>query len=498
MEKKEAETKQDGVVFQNQPIAVTSESAEPNPTQSTPKPNLGNVIPEEYLTDEDLYPTQVSDGAEGVKKKFPLLLLGVVMVIFFIGLVLLVGRLFFGKNTTREPVKLTFWGLWQSPQIMNELIKDYQNQHPGTEIEYIQMDAKDNYRERLLERTRNGTGPDLFRFHNTWVPSIKELLSSAPPTVFTEEDFAKIYYPVMVNDLVIDKQVVGIPYHLEGLVLLYNENLLKNAGIDQPPNDWEQLIKDAQQITVREENGEIITAGVALGSVENISHFSDILGLMFLQNNVSLKALEGNNNANTVIETYLNFVLSAEPSWSESFDNSINAFAEEKVAMIFAPVWEVEVIKHLNPDLSLKVARVPQIRGGSHKNLANYWVDGVSRGSKHQLEAWEFLKFLSEKEQQSRLYELEIKSGRIFGNIYPRMDMAELLLDNEYLGPLVKDGNILSSIPMVSRTYDNGLNDEIINYLRDCLNSILLGTSTSEAIRNFNLGVDQVLQKYGL
>ena len=480
-----------------------------NLTPSTPsKPQVQpvvveepvNAIPEEYLTDEDLYPAQTSNSGSGVKKKLPLVLVIVAGLLLLIGLIIVLANLFGNKNTSpSQPVKLIFWGLWQSPQVMNELIKDYQKQNPHVEIEYVQMDAKDNYRERVLERTRNGTGPDIFRFHNTWVPSIKELFAASPQTIFTSEDFAKIYYPVIVKDLVLDNQVIGVPYHLDGLVLLYNDSLLKNAGIAQPPVDWEGLIRVSKQITVREESGEIITGGVALGTAENVSHFSDILGLMFLQNNVNLKELESNLNAQTVIETYTNFVLGAEPVWSEFFDSSINAFAEEKVAMILAPTWEIEVIKHLNPDLELKVTKVPQIRGGEQKNIANYWADGVSKGSKNQQQAWDFLKFLSQQEQQSRIFELETKSGRMFGNIYPRMDMAELLLDHEYLGPLVKDANILDSISLVSRTYDNGLNDEIVNYyLKDSINSILLGTSVSEALRNFNLGVSQVLQKYNL
>ncbi|OGK68212.1 hypothetical protein A2262_00030 [Candidatus Roizmanbacteria bacterium RIFOXYA2_FULL_41_8] len=302
----------------------------------------------------------------------------------------------------------------------------------------------------------------------------------------------------MVKDLTMDDRVIGVPYHLDGLVLVYNDTLLKNAGINQAPADWETLIDVSKQITVRDEAGQIVTAGIALGAAENISHFSDIIGLMFLQNNVDLKNLENNDNALTVIDTYTNFVLAADNVWSESFDNSINAFAEEKVAMILAPVWEIEVVRHLNPDLDLKVARVPQIRGGSQKNLANYWADGVSRGSQNQQQAWDFLKFLSEKEQQGRMFELEVKSGRMFGNIYPRQDMAELLVDDQYLAPLLKDANILDTLPLVSRTYDNGVNDGIVEYyLKDSLNSILLGTSVDEAVRNLGLGVTQVLEKYG-
>jgi multiple sugar transport system substrate-binding protein len=490
--KTEANSEQEKVVFDK-----SSDNAPEAPAATN-----ANVIPEEYLTDEDLYPATSSDsgGAMGTaKKKMP------IIILVFLALVILIGAVFFmAGSLNKKPaapgeVKLTFWGLWQSEQVMSELIKDYQKTNPHVEVSYILMDAKDNYRERVLERTRNGTGPDIFRFHNSWVPVIKELFVPAPETVFTAEDYEKTYYPVITSDLVLENKVIAVPYHLDGLVLIYNQSLLKNAGINKPPTDWESLINDSKTITVRDSEGEIVTAGIALGAAENISHFSDILGLMFLQNNVDLKKLEDDPNAETVLETYTNFVLSAEPVWSQAFDNSINAFAEEKVAMIIAPVWEIEVIKHLNPDLELKVTSVPQIRGGTKKNLANYWADGVSRGCKNQEQAWDFLKFLAEKEQQSRLFELEVKNGRMFGNVYPRQDMAELLVDNEYLSPLVKDAGILDSMPIVSRTYDNGLNDEIAeSYLKDSVNSILLGTSVGEALGNFSLGVNQVFEKYKL
>jgi len=462
--------------------------------------NQVSSIPEEYLTDEDLYPAQNNNGGDlgtTVKKKTPLIIVGVVGIFVLIILVTLLAKLFGGSGEAEQPVKLTFWGVYQSENNIGELIKAYSTEHPNVEITYTLMDAKDNYRERIIERTKNGTGPDIFRFHNTWVSSLRDLFAPAPQTVTTAEDFAKIYYPVIAKDLVLENQVIGFPYNLDGLVLVYNENLLKGAGISAAPKDWEELIDVSRKVTVKDESGTIVTAGIALGGAESISHFSDILGMMFLQNNVDLKSLEGNANAETVLITYTDFILGASNVWEENLGNSLNAFAEEKVAMIFVPTWEIEVLRQLNPDLTLKVAPVPQIRGGNKKNIANYWADGVSRGSKNQAAAWDFLKFLSEKENQAKLYELEVKSGRLFGNIYPRMDMADVLLDNEYLAPLVKDANILDSMPLISRTYDHGLNDEFVEgYLKDAINSLLLNSSSQDAMYRLVEGAKDVFPRY--
>jgi len=485
------------------PVAPTPPAPEP---KSAPEAgvvfdqNQVSSIPEEYLTDEDLYPAQSNNGGDlgtTVKKKTPLIIVAVLGLIVFVILIAILAKLFGGSGNAEQPVKLTFWGVYQAENNMAELIKAYTTEHTNVEIEYTLMDAKDNYRERIIERSKNGTGPDIFRFHNTWVSSLRDLFAPSPQTIMTAEDFAKIYYPVIVKDLVLENQVVGLPYNLDGLVLVYNEDLLKNAGVSTPPKDWEELIDVSRKVTVKDEGGSIVTAGIALGGAESVSHFSDILGMMFLQNNVDLKSLEGNANAETVLITYTDFVLGATNVWEENLGDSLNAFAEEKVAMIFVPTWEIEVLRQLNPDLPLKVAVVPQIRGGNKKNIANYWADGVSRGSKYQAEAWDFLKFLSEKENQAKLYELEVKSGRLFGNVYPRMDMAEILLDNEYLSPLVKDANILDSLPMISRTYDHGLNDEFVDgYLKDAINTILLNNSSQDAMYRLSEGAKDVFPRY--
>jgi hypothetical protein len=176
-----------------EPVKGTVEATEQNKT-----PSVG-AIPEEYLTDEDLYPSQedASNSSVFTNKKKPLIFLvvgGGVLILFLV--ILLIRLLGAGSGKSAESVKLLFWGLWQDEVVMNEMIKEYQALNPNVEIKYELMDAKDNYKDRVVERIRNGTGPDIFRFHNTWIPMIKETLSVAPNTVYTADDFKNTFYPV--------------------------------------------------------------------------------------------------------------------------------------------------------------------------------------------------------------------------------------------------------------------------------------------------------------
>jgi ABC-type glycerol-3-phosphate transport system substrate-binding protein len=173
----------------------------------------------------------------------------------------------------------------------------------------------------------------------------------------------------------------------------------------------------------------------------------------------------------------------------------ISAFTQGKVAMIIVPSWQILEIISENPDLDIKVTQLPILPGSQPVSLATYWVEGVSKTSKHQEEAWKFLKFLSEKDQMTKLYQEQAKV-RPFGVAYSRVDLRETLLDNEYIGPVLEQAPHMKSMPGAARTYDNGLNDEIIKYLGDAINATQKGVSYQQALEVAAQGVTQVLTKY--
>lgn len=69
----------------------------------------------------------------------------------------------------QEAADLEYWGLWEDEQVMKPLIDAYTKKNPHVTIRYTKQDPK-SYREKLLARSKEGRGPDIFRFHNTWLP----------------------------------------------------------------------------------------------------------------------------------------------------------------------------------------------------------------------------------------------------------------------------------------------------------------------------------------
>ena len=95
----------------------------------------------------------------------------------------------------------------------------------------------------------------------------------------------------------------------------------------------------------------------------------------------------------------------------------------------------------------------------------------------------------------TKLYEIESKL-RLFGEAYSRVDLGSLLAQNEYVGAVIKQADFYESLPLISKTFDNGINDEIIQYLENAVNATVQGVAYADALKTAKKGVDQVFTKY--
>lgn len=401
-------------------------------------------------------------------------------------------RLNQSETKEEEEVTLTYWGLWEATPIIKSLINDYQTQKPNVTINYQQQSPKD-YRERLQSSLAQGSGPDIFRFHNTWVPMLKNELAPVPTTVFDKASFNSTFYPVHQQDLTLGSNIVGIPLMFDGLALYYNKALFTSGG-KSPPESWEELRQTAFDLTVKDDSGQITTAGIALGTTSNVDHWPDILGLMMFQNDADPANPVGATSEDA-LRFYTIFSLS-DKVWDDTLPSSVFSFATGKVAMIFAPSWEAHVIKDINPDLDFGIVSVPQLPG-TNVTWASYWAEGVSAKSPSQEAAFQFLKFLSEKNNLVKLY-TEASKTRLFGEPYPRKDLAESLQSDEFVGPFISQAGTAKSFYMASRTFDNGINDKVIKYYEDAVNAVNQGQDPSSALQTVSQGVTQVLSQYGI
>ncbi len=444
---------------------ASASSPQPPPPPPPPSPGNGNFFP-------------------GILKK-----IGIIILVLVIGFLLFkVFTGFFGKKN--EKVTLTYWGLWEDPSSMKAVISDFERENPNITIVYSKEDIR-QYRQRLLTRIQNGNGPDIFRFHNSWTGTILGSLLPLPQDVIGKDDFRKVFYPTALTDLSRNGGIYGIPLEVDDLSLFINTDIFKAASLN-PPTTWDEFNQDARQLTVPDSSGNIQTAGAALGAFDNVTHAPDIISLFFLQNGVNFNAFnKSGSQVNDALTYYTSFATGDSKVWDPTLDPSILAFGKGNLAMYFGYSWDVFQLKQINPNLQFQIVDVPHLPG-REMTVASYWAEGISSKTKYKKEAFLFLKYLSKKETEQKMFS-EISKTRLFGEPYARTDLADLLKDNQFAYPFVRQAPKAQYSYFVSDTFDDGLNSQMNGYLGNAIRSILGNTSIETANETLTAGVLQVL-----
>jgi len=349
-----------------------------------------------------------------------------------------------------KPMTITYWRVFDETDNFREIIKKYNAIHPYISIKYRKL-RSDEYEQALLEAFATDRGPDIFSIHNTWLGKYKEMELIEPlpeqitmvyPVVTgsvkkeviqelrTEKtlsirELESNFVDVVYDDVVIERDdgktkkdmIYGLPLSVDTLAMFYNKDLFNNAGLTGPSEFWNrQFQQDVKKLTKQDSKGEIIQSGVALGGSENIDRFSDILSVLMMQNGTEMMTgrdrttfhatPEGfkDKNYNPGLEALRFYTDFANPgkevySWNDNLDNSLSMFADGKLAMMFGYSYHLPMIKIKNPKLNFSISSLPQIDGNAQNiNFANYWTEVVSSKSKNIDEAWDFVQFMTKKE----------------------------------------------------------------------------------------------------
>lgn len=437
-----------------------------------------------------------SGGGSGMKKIISLAIgLILIIVLVILAVVFILPRF---KSSEPQEAELVYWGIWEDAQAFREVADEFTKSHPNIKIKYEKQDIKGlgKYVDRLSTRIGNGTGPDIFRYHNSWVTEVRPLLLPFPQDVVKSLQLDK-FYKVVQDDLRVNGAYYGVPIQFDTLSLFVNVQSFAAAGINEYPSTWDDLANIARKLTVKDAAGRIVSSGAALGTYDNIAHASDIISLLLIQNGANLLDLNGTSKQNSydAIDFYTSFARGDAKVWDDTLENSKLLFAKGNLAMYFGYSWDIFEIKALNPNLEFAIVPVPHLPS-RNATVASYWVEGVSSKTKFSKEAFEFLKFLASKETMENFYSKESKI-RLFGSLYPRKDMADLLKTNTLIYPFVEQGEIATSAIFSSDTHDDAMVSSLNSYLENAIRSVVTENgSPQSAVETLSQGVNQVLSKY--
>ncbi|MFH1175109.1 MAG: extracellular solute-binding protein [bacterium] len=354
------------------------------------------------------------------------------IAIILASLVFLPGAICKTPQAKPKEITLEVWNLFDDSDAFRDIIADYKLANANITIKYYKKDYA-GYEDLILNSMAEGDGPDIFLINSQWVEKyMRKIVSMSQNIPSAEEvpkpfkkigisDIEKDFADVVYDDVISDGKIYALPLSVDTLALYYNKDMFNNAGVPKPPTDWTDFKDVVRKLREVDEKSNIIKAGAAMGTAQNISRSSDLLMLLMAQTgtpmvggNGSLASFDqmiasGENMISpgaNALKFYTDFANSAHSfyTWNPKMESSIDVFAQEKCAMIFGYSYLEDEIKKKQPyGLNFSAAKIPQIKNSAEEiNFANYWVFAVSRLSKSPNAAWDFVKFLTSRTEAEK------------------------------------------------------------------------------------------------
>jgi multiple sugar transport system substrate-binding protein len=394
---------------------------------------------------------------------------------------------------TQEPITLEYWRLFSESTAMDSFIEQYEHNHPNITIEVKKIDFKPgetiyDYQSNLIKLIADGAGPDMFMIHNSWLPYLINQVDPMPKGIMSLKEYEDTYPGVVVQDFVRDDRIYAAPYSVDNLMLYYNTDIFSAERL-QPPKTLQDLVDIIPKLTKKDGAGRITRSAITLGAdTASIPRAADILATFMMQYGAELTSPDNKTatfnlptpNTNPpyfggreALDYYTQFAKATSPNtytYTDATDNrgnrllpvDLQAFMEGKSAMFIGNGYHVQNILQFAPNrFHFETAPLPQLRLQDPVNLANYWGETVSKNSAHKVEAWDFINFMTSRQNLSYY-------ARQTQTTPAHKDLLANVTGKRYYGPVAAQINYTRSwyrqnTPQIETIFSNMINSVVKN-----------------------------------
>ena len=303
-------------------------------------------------------------------------------------------------------------------QKANELlITKFMEQNPNIEVKFETFEY-DLYLQNLETSMVAGTEADVLELFGTWIcPQYAKggRLLEVPEDVMTYAQAKEIFFQAPLDGYYCDGKLFGLPheFNLENGGALVNKTLFEKAGIAFPPkwNTFDELIADAQKMT-DVKDGAMAVAGWDPITGDGLT-FALLAGI--LEQGGNYFASDGRHfNFDTpetkkMIQKMVDWAQKdkvVDPIVFTDESNSVStSFFTGNMAIGFIGSWAAGEGIISYPDFKFDYVEIPTYFGGERRFAADSgWGKVVSAHTKHPVEAWKFVKFVTTELDSAVIY----------------------------------------------------------------------------------------------
>ena len=295
------------------------------------------------------------------------------------------------------------WLTWSSQWVTSicERLDEFYEE-TGIRVEYEQLSNDDLASKTAVVMGAGGKDVDVFNFRTFMHTGMYVENGWCEPLNGYFEDDADFDYEDYFESVralsEIDGTCYAVPINSEQVVLYYNTELFEKAGLDGPPETWEQMVEYAEKLndpdngvyglSTRGDGNASVVLWIALVRAYGGDYFVD--GKAEINSDAAIKATE----------MYKQLLQYCPPGYlSKGWPETSDDFAQGIAAMRFDAdaqyTWAVDETSSLVYD---KVAFAPMPKGDVKASTTNSpWGMAISSGSQNKEAAWEFIRWCTDK-----------------------------------------------------------------------------------------------------
>jgi sn-glycerol 3-phosphate transport system substrate-binding protein len=376
---------------------------------------------------------------------------------------------------------------------------DFMKANPGIKVTPIYAGTYQETIVKALTAHKSGTPPVTSVLLSTDMFTLIDEDAIVPVDNFvkTADDKAWLnsFYPAFMMNSRTGGKTWGVPFQRSTVVMYYNKDLFKEAGLDpnSPPQTWADLKAAATTLTKKDASGKVTQWGVQIPS----SGFPYWLFQTLTTTNDAVLANEAGTQVKfddpKVIEALQYWVdlgkAGIHPPGVVEWGTTPKDFFEKKVAMMYTTTGNLTNVK-ANAKFDFGVAMIPgNKRKGSPTGGGNFYIFKKATPAQQEA-AFRFIKWVTQPE---RAAEWSMDTGYVaVSNAAYGTDVLRKY-GRDFPPALVARDQLPQSVAEFS-THDN---QRVTKALNDGLQAALTGAKTpAQAMQDAQREADRILRSY--
>ncbi len=385
-------------------------------------------------------------------------------------------------------------------KIIDKFATDFEKENPGIKVHPIYSGTYQDSLTKALTAVKGNDAPTMSVLLSTDMYTLVDEDAIVPfdPLIKTAEDRAWLqgFYPAFMENSQTGGKTWGIPFQRSTIVLYYNKEMFKDAGLDpnRPPGTWKEMAEYAQKLTKRDASGKATQWGVQIPA----SGFPYWLfqGLT-TENGVQLMNAAGTEtyyDKPAVIEALQYWVdltakYKAHPEGIVDWGTTPKDFFERKVAMMWTTTGNLTNVRS-NAKFDFGVAMLPASkRRGSPTGGGNFYLFKQAK-PEQQAAAFKFVKWITSPAHAAQW-------GIDTGYVAVRPDAWETPEMKKYVAEFPPAAVARDQLQFAVAELSTHDNQRVTKALNDGLQAALTGSKTPEqAMKDAQREADRLLKSY--